>query len=82
MNNFEQSCNFSAAYQSYQGEFSWQNLLFNANLQEFSQQISRISCLLIQNKISQTEAMKALDCLYDDFSNSVNLLEIQPDFLS
>lgn len=48
--------NFLYPSSSYHGEFSPQNLAFNANLQEFANRVSYICALETNGKISTKEA--------------------------
>ncbi len=51
--------NFLTPKNKYQGEFTPQNLAFNANLQEFAQRVSLICSLETGGKVSSSKA-------YDD----------------
>ncbi|ELS31139.1 hypothetical protein Pse7429DRAFT_3741 [Pseudanabaena biceps PCC 7429] len=46
----------------YYGKFTPENLIFNANLQEFSHRVSIISSLETGGKISSREAYLQTDC--------------------
>jgi hypothetical protein len=54
----------------YYGEFSPQNLTFNANLQEFANRVSYISCLNTGGKISPEEAYRQIKGLYKQLKRS------------
>lgn len=60
----------------YYGEFSPQQLTFNANLQEFAHRISYISGLQTGGKISPEEAFKRIKVLYKELKQSKKGLEI------
>ena len=49
---------------SYHGDFSPENLIFNANLQEFAQRVSFISGLETGGKISSEEAYNEVKKLW------------------
>lgn len=60
----------------YQGEFTPQNLAFNANLQEFAQRVSIICNLETGGKISSDKAYKDIKKLWKDLKASKkNLLK-------
>lgn len=80
MHNFEKNCQFASPYQAYQGAFSLRNLLLDANLQEFSQQLERLSALVEQDEIPHPEAIQALDQLYAKFNQRAASLGIEPEF--
>ncbi|MBD2043222.1 hypothetical protein [Microcoleus sp. FACHB-672] len=54
----------------YQGEFTPQQLAFNANLQEFSQRISYISALETGGKISPEQAYQDIESLWKELKRS------------
>ncbi len=54
----------------YYGEFSPQNLTFNANLQEFANSVSYISCLNTGGKLSPEEAYQQIKGLYKQLKRS------------
>lgn len=60
----------------YYGEFSPQQLTFNANLQEFAHRISYITGLQTGGKISPDEAYKRIKVLYKQLKQSKKGLEI------
>lgn len=60
----------------YRGEFTPQNLMFNANLQEFSQKVNYISCLETNGKMSPEEAYQKIRDLWSNFSLSKTNLGI------
>ncbi|WP_121968075.1 hypothetical protein [Leptolyngbya sp. BC1307] len=54
----------------YQGEFSPQNLAFNANLQEFAQRVSLICGLETGGKISSAQAYDDIKKLWKEVKAS------------
>lgn len=54
----------------YRGQFTPKNLMFNANLQEFSQKVSYICSLETNGKIPQEEAYQKIGVLWNNLSNS------------
>ncbi len=60
----------------YRGEFTPENLAFNANLQEFAQRVSLLCGLETSGKIPPGEAYKQIKALWNDLKASKkNLLE-------
>jgi hypothetical protein len=55
---------------NYHGEFTPQNLVFNANLQEFARRIELICGLETNGKISSNDAYKEIKQLYKQLKNS------------
>jgi hypothetical protein len=60
----------------YYGEFSPQNLTFNANLQEFAHRVGYISSLNTGGKISPEEAYQQIKGLYQQLKQSKQGLEL------
>ncbi|MGV0106066.1 Isopropylmalate/homocitrate/citramalate synthase [Nostoc sp. DSM 114160] len=60
----------------YYGKFQPENLVFNANLQEFSQKISYITCLETGGKLSQEEAYQQIKSLWKELKHSKKQLSI------
>ncbi|MGB7417461.1 MAG: hypothetical protein WA902_24910 [Thermosynechococcaceae cyanobacterium] len=60
----------------YQGEFTPQNLAFNANLQEFAQKIGYICALETSGKIPSVQAYKEIKALWRELKASKKHLEI------
>ncbi|MEH2087111.1 DUF7219 family protein [Nostoc sp.] len=60
----------------YYGKFQPENLVFNANLQEFSQKISYITGLETGGKLSQEEAYQQIKSLWKELKNSKKQLSI------
>jgi len=54
----------------YQGEFTPQNLAFNANLQEFAQRVSIICNLETGGKVSSDQAYRDIKKLWKDLKAS------------
>ncbi len=61
---------------SFQGEFTPQNLAFDANLQEFAQRVAYVCALETAGKISPVEAHRRIRVLYEELENSRVGLEI------
>lgn len=60
----------------YYGEVKPENLVFNANLQEFAQRISFICNLETAGKLSPEEAYKQIKHLWKELKHSKKQLEI------
>ncbi|MGF1939182.1 MAG: DUF7219 family protein [Nostoc sp. ChiQUE02] len=60
----------------YYGNFKPENLVFNANLQEFAQKISYITCLETGGKLSQEEAYEQIKALWKELKHSKKQLAI------
>ncbi len=54
----------------YRGQFTPKNLMFNANLQEFSQQVGYICSLETNGKILPNEAYQKIEALWINLSGS------------
>ncbi|MGQ4648397.1 DUF7219 family protein [Lyngbya aestuarii] len=61
----------------YRGLFKPEYLAFDANLQEFSQQVSYISCLETAGKLSPQQAYEQLDHLWKRLKRSAQLMGIE-----
>lgn len=68
--------NFLYHRNSYHGEVKPNNLVFNANLQEFSQKISYICALETGGKISPEIAYKRIQSLWKELKQSKKELKI------
>ena len=68
--------NFLSPRSRYYGEFSPQQLTFNANLQEFANRIGYISGLQTGGKLSPDEAYSQIKTLYKQLKRSKKGLEI------
>ena len=64
---------------SYRGEFTPENLAFNANLQEFAQRASYICALETNGKISTQEAYQQIKSLWKQLKKSKKQLGIGDD---
>ncbi len=64
---------------SYRGKFTPENLVLNANLQEFTQKISYICNLETNGKISPQEAYRQIKDLWKNFHNSAKNLGINDE---
>jgi hypothetical protein len=62
--------NFIYQTYSYRGEFTPQNLMFNANLQEFTTRVSYICNLQTIGKISTEDAYKQINELWQQVEHS------------
>lgn len=60
----------------YYGEFSPQNLIFNANLQEFAHRVGYISSLNTGGKLSPEDAYQQISGLYQQLKQSKQSLGI------
>ncbi|HIK45302.1 MAG TPA: hypothetical protein IGR64_10505 [Leptolyngbyaceae cyanobacterium M65_K2018_010] len=60
----------------YYGDFSPQNLTFNANLQDFAQRVSYISGLQTGGKLSCEDAYEKIKVLYQQLKQSKKNLGI------
>ncbi len=54
----------------YHGEFTPQNLAFNANLQEFAQRVALICALETGGKVSSADAYNDIKKLWKDLKSS------------
>lgn len=65
----------------YHGEFTPENLAFNANLQEFAQRVSYVCSLETGGKIPPEDAYEQIKHLWKDLKKSKKNLEIgeKPD---
>ncbi len=62
--------NFLTPKSKYQGDFTPQNLAFNANLQEFAQRVSLICNLETGGKVSSSEAYDNIKKLWKELKAS------------
>ncbi|HHP7229241.1 MAG TPA: hypothetical protein ACFCUY_00090 [Xenococcaceae cyanobacterium] len=78
-NNQKNSKNrFLYTINSYHGDFSFNHLAFNANLQEFAQRVAYICSLETSGKISTEVAYNRIENIWDKLKQSKkNLLEKQ-----
>jgi hypothetical protein len=68
--------NFLQPRSRYYGQVKPENLVFNANLQEFSQRVSIICGLQTNNKLSPEEAYEQIKCLWEELKHSQKELGI------
>jgi hypothetical protein len=61
----------------YRGKFTPKNLVFNANLQEFSRRVGMISALQTGGKLSAIEAFTQIEALWQQLETSQKQLEIE-----
>jgi hypothetical protein len=62
----------------YHGHFTPQTLVFNANLQDFSQRVGHISNLQSQGKLSAQEAYERIEALWKQLEGSYYALGFLP----
>ncbi|MEH1765346.1 DUF7219 family protein [Nostoc sp.] len=74
--NSQDKNNFLYPRSRYYGKFQPENLVFNANLQEFAQKISYITCLETGGKLSQDEAYEQIKVLWKQLKRSKKQLAI------
>jgi hypothetical protein len=60
----------------YNGEFKPENLVFNSNLQEFTQKVSYICSLETAGKLTPAESYQQIKALWKDLKRSKKLLRI------
>ncbi len=68
--------NFLYPRHRYYGKITPENLVFNANLQEFSQKVSYISCLETNGKLSPDEAYQEIKKVWKQLKKSKRELGI------
>ncbi|MFB2938101.1 hypothetical protein ACE1B6_22870 [Aerosakkonemataceae cyanobacterium BLCC-F154] len=68
--------NFLPNYLPYQGELTWKNLAFNANLQEFAGRVNWISELANTGEISPEESFNQIELLWEKLTLSKEQLGI------
>lgn len=71
--------NFLYPRSTYRGEFTPENLVFNANLQEFTKRIELICGLETGGKITSDEAYQQIKQLYKQLKKSKKELGIGDD---
>lgn len=64
----------------YQGQMKPENLIFNANLQEFAQRVSYTTNLETSGKMSAEEAYQHLKALWQQFESASQQLKIADKF--
>ena len=70
---------FLYPHSSYRGEVKPENLVFNANLQEFAQRVSYICNLETAGKVSSVEAYERIKKLWKQVKHSKKELGIGED---
>lgn len=68
---------FLFPFSRYRGEVKPENLVFNANLQEFAQRVSLISGLESNGKLSPQEAYEQIESLWGQLKRSKHQLGVQ-----
>ncbi|WP_096599255.1 DUF7219 family protein [Calothrix sp. NIES-2100] len=68
--------NFMYPRSRYYSQVKPQNLVFNANLQEFSQKVAYISCLETNGKLSPEEAYQDIEKVWEQLKKSKKELGI------
>ncbi|ASC71299.1 hypothetical protein XM38_022510 [Halomicronema hongdechloris C2206] len=68
--------NFLYPHAPYRGPVKPEQLVFNANLQEFAQQVSYISNLNTNGKLTLDEAFERIDHLWNELKHSKVQLQI------
>ncbi|MBN3871617.1 MAG: hypothetical protein HWQ23_15450 [Nostoc sp. JL33] len=78
MDNDNQIDKNNFLYQRYQylGKYTPQNLLFNANLQEFSERVCYLCNLQTSGKISSQECYEEIELLWQQLTQSFKALKI------
>ncbi|MBW4615592.1 MAG: hypothetical protein KME21_20410 [Desmonostoc vinosum HA7617-LM4] len=81
MSNYHQVDKHNFLYHRYQysGKFTPSQLVFNANLQEFSQRVGYICNLQTGGKLSHTEAYQQIEALWEQIKQSFQGLENETD---
>ncbi|MEH1799300.1 MAG: hypothetical protein V7L13_09020 [Nostoc sp.] len=77
--NYEDKNRFLYPCDRYHGQFQPNNLVFNANLQEFTQRVSYIVNLETAGKLSPEIAFCQIDALWKQLEDSKHKLEISSD---
>ncbi|MBD2515005.1 hypothetical protein H6G93_08270 [Nostoc sp. FACHB-973] len=65
--NYQAKNSFLYPRSRYYGQITPENLIFNANLQEFAQKVGYISSLETSGKLSPEEALRKIDVLWQQF---------------
>jgi hypothetical protein len=79
MNTSQNPFDFISPHSRYYGEVKPENLVFNANLQEFAQRVSVISSLETGGKLSPEESYKKIKALWKQLKQSKKQLGIGED---
>lgn len=67
---------FLYPHSRYYGQVKPKNLVFNANLQEFAQRVTYISCLETRGKLEPEEACQQIEALWKQLKRTKNQLGI------
>ena len=70
MEHSSDSYSFIYRKNRYHGHFTPQTLVFNANLQDFSQRVDHISSLQSKGKLSAQEAYERIEALWKQLEGS------------
>ena len=70
-------CDFLYPGSPYYGQFKPEYLVFNANLQDFSQRVNYICSLQTSGKLSPEEAYKQIHILWRQLKSAKKELEIR-----
>ena len=76
MNSNQDEYNFLHPHYPYRGKVKPENLVFNANLQEFAQKVSYICNLETGGKIPPEDAYKQIKSLWKEVKRSKKILGI------
>ncbi|MBD2741205.1 hypothetical protein [Coleofasciculus sp. FACHB-1120] len=68
--------NFLYSHSRYNGDVKPENLVFNANLQEFAQRVTYISCLASNGKIPLEKAFQDIEMLWKQLEDSKEQLGV------
>ena len=79
MEQLSDSYSFIYRKNRYHGHFTPQTLVFNANLQYFSQRVGHISNLQSKGKLSAQEAYELIEALWKQLEGSCYALGILPE---
>jgi hypothetical protein len=77
--NYQDRNSFLYPRNRYYGQVKPENLVFNANLQEFAQRVSYITNLETAGKLSTEQAFRQLEALWKQLESSKNQLGIGSD---
>jgi hypothetical protein len=71
--------NFLYPSYRYRGQFSLPNLMFSANLQEFSQRVCYICNIQTRGKLSPQQAWEQIEEIWQQFQRSSSNLGLEKD---
>ncbi|MBD2507032.1 hypothetical protein H6G91_07090 [Nostoc muscorum FACHB-395] len=77
--NYQDKNSFFYPRSRYYGQIKPENLVFNANLQEFAQKVSYITSLETGGKLSTEEAFGKIEAFWEQLEGSKNKLGIGRD---